>query len=215
LGPGQTASWGIEDASASSSRAITFDILVDYGKIRPKTAEALGKVKKTLVLLLVLVCVMAPACSGPEVPTAPGAIPSPRPRGTDTPTPANDEEAIMQLLGAESEGVVSQDIDRLMEIWDQDGVVTDANHTPDNPDDDRAWDGLAAIRERYVNEIFPSAPSSVTHPDVELTFEGNTATALTTSTIGIDHAPAGDRWTFAKVDGRWLITSLTFNLEAQ
>jgi ketosteroid isomerase-like protein len=181
----------------------------------PKTAEALGKVKRTLITLFVLVCVMVSACSAPEVPTAPEGIPSPRPRGTDTPTPANDEEAIRQLLGAEAEGIVSQDIDRLMEIWDQDGVVTDANHTPDNPDDDRVWDGLAAIRERYVNEIFPSAPSSVTHPDVELTIEGDTATALTTSTIGIDHAPAGDRWTFAKVDGRWLITSLTFNLEAQ
>jgi hypothetical protein len=191
------------------------DILANYGKITPKTVEALGKVKRTLVALLVLACMMLAACSAPEVPAAPGSIPSPRPRGTDTPTPANDEEAVMQLLGAEAEGVVSQDIDRLMEIWDQDGVVTDANHTPDNSADDRVWEGIAAIRERYVNEIFPSAPSSVTHPDVELSIESGTATALTTSTIGIDHAPAGDRWTFAKVDGRWLITSLTFNLEAQ
>jgi ketosteroid isomerase-like protein len=145
----------------------------------------------------------------------PGSIPSPRPRGTDTPTPATDEEAIFQLLNAEADGVVSQDIDRLMEIWAEDGVATDANHTPDNPGDDRVWGGIVAIRERYVNEIFPSAPSSVTHPDVELTIEGNSATAVSTTTIGIDHAPAGDRWTFAKTDGRWLITSLTFNLEAQ
>jgi hypothetical protein len=202
-------------ASGSSFGANVFDILVKCGKIIVKTAEALGQVKRTFVAFLILFCVVLAACSGPEVPTAPGGIPSPRPRGTDTPTPANDEEAIMQLLGAEAEGVVSQDIDRLMEIWDQDGVVTDANHTPDNSVDDRVWDGIVAIRERYVNEIFPSAPSSVTHPDVELTIEGDTATALTTSTIGIDHAPAGDRWTFARMDGRWLITSLTFNLEAQ
>ena len=192
-----------------------FDIFMKCGKIIPKTAEALGEVNRTLVALSIVVCVVLAACTSPEVPTTPGGIPSPRPRGTDTPTPANDEEAVIQLLGAEAEGVVSQDIDRLMEIWDQDGVVTDANHTPDNPDDDRVWGGIVAIRERYVNEIFPSAPSSVTHPDVELTIEGDTATALTTSTIGIDHAPAGDLWTFAKIDGRWLITSLTFNLEAQ
>ena len=168
-----------------------------------------------MLAALVAVAVVATACSGPEVPTLPSGIPSPRPRGTDTPTPANDEEAVAQLLNAEADGVVSQDIDRLMEIWHQDGVVTDANHTPENPSDDRVWCGIAAIRERYVNEIFPSAPSSVTHPDVEMTIEGNTASALTTSTIGIDHAPGGDRWTFAKTDGRWLITSLTFNLEAQ
>jgi len=172
-------------------------------------------VKRTLLAVLVFVIVVLTACSAPEVPPPPSGIPSPRPRGTDTPTPANDEEAVMQLLNAEAEGVVSQDIDRLMEIWHQDGVVTDANHTPDNPSDDRVWSGIAAIRERYVNEIFPSAPSAVTHPDAEVTVEGDTATALSTTTIGIDHAPGGDRWTFAKTNGRWLITSLTFNLEAQ
>ena len=168
--------------------------------------------KRTLITLLGTL-VIAAACSAPQVPTVPSGIPSPRPRGTDTPTPASDEEAVAQLLNAEAESVVSQDIDRLMEIWHEDGVITDANHTPDNPSDDRVWSGLADIRERYVNEIFPSAPSSATHPDAELTIEGNTATAITTTTIGIDHAPGGDRWTFSKTDGRWLITSLTFNLE--
>jgi ketosteroid isomerase-like protein len=172
-------------------------------------------VKRILLGVLIVVALLVAACGAPEVPTVPGSIPSPRPRGTDTPTPASDEEALFQLLGAEAEGVVSQDIDRLMEIWAEDGVVTDANHTPDNSDDDRVWSGIAAIRERYVNEIFPSAPSSVTHPDVELTIEGSSATAITTSTIGIDHAPGGDQWAFAKRDGRWLIISLTFNLEAQ
>lgn len=177
--------------------------------------EALTNVNRTLFGTLIVIAMLAAACGPPEVPTVPGEIPSPRPRGTDTPTPASDEEAIRQLLNAEGEGVVSQDIDRLMEIWDSGGEVRDANHTPDNADDDRVWPGITAIRERYVNEIFPSAPSSVTHPDVELTIEGNSATALTTTTIGIDHAPGGDRWTFAKKDGRWLIVSLTFNLEPQ
>jgi ketosteroid isomerase-like protein len=175
----------------------------------------LRKLKRMLVTALIVVGLSAVACAAPEVPTVPAGIPSPRPRGTDTPTPASDEEAVFQLLNAEAEGVVSQDIDRLMEIWAEDGLVTDANHTPDNPSDDRAWEGIAAIRERYVNEIFPSAPSSVTHPDVELSIAGDSATATTTSTIGTDHAPGGDLWTFAKRDGRWLITSLTFNLEAQ
>jgi ketosteroid isomerase-like protein len=172
-------------------------------------------VKRTLFAVLVVLVMVATACGAPEVPTVPSGMPSPRPRGTDTPTPASDEEAVMQLLNAEADAVVSQDIDRLMEIWDQDGVITDANHTPNNPSDDRVWSGIAAIRERYVNEVFPSAPSSATHPDAEVNIEGDTATALTTTTIGIDHAPGGDRWTFARTNGRWLITSLTFNLEPQ
>lgn len=171
--------------------------------------------KRTLFAVLVVVAVLASACSAPEVPSVPAGIPSPRPRGTDTPTPASDQEAIFQLLNAEAEGVVSQDIDRLMEIWAEDGVVTDANHTSDNPSDDRVWSGIVAIRERYVNEIFPSAPGSAGHPDVELTIEGGSAIAISTSTIGIDHAPGGDQWTFALRDGGWVITSLTFNLEAR
>ncbi len=183
--------------------------------ILPNGQEVLRKVKRILFGVLIVVAFVVAACGAPEVPTVPGGVPSPRPRGTDTPTPASDEEAVFQLLNAEAEGVVSQDIDRLMEIWADDGVVTDANHTPDNPADDRVWRGIAAIRERYVNEIFPSAPSSVTHPDVELTIEGNSAAAISTSTIGLDHAPGGDQWTFVKRDGRWLITGLTFNLEAQ
>jgi ketosteroid isomerase-like protein len=173
------------------------------------------KVKGTCLGVLTVILLLVTACAPPEVPTVPGAVPSPRPRGTDTPTPASDEEAIMQLLNAESEGVVSQDIDRLMEIWAEDAVVTDARHTPDDSSDDRVWPGIAAIRERYINEIFPSAPGAVTHPDVELTIEGDSAVATSTTTIGVDHAPGGDRWTFAKRDGWWLITSLTFNLELE
>lgn len=158
----------------------------------------------SLILLLVVGC-------GPSV--APLAS-TPEPRGTPTPTPATDEEAILQLLNAEAEGVVQQDIDRLMEIWAPDGVVTDANHTPDDPSDDSVWEGAEAIKERYL-AIFQSFPTQATHPDVELNINGDTAEAMTTTTIGIDMAPKGDKWTFAKVEGRWYITSLTFNLEEE
>lgn len=156
----------------------------------------------SLILLLVVGC-------GPSV--APLA-PTPEPRGTPTPTPATDEEAILQLLSAEAEGVVQQDIDRLMDLWAPDGVVTDANHTPDDPSDDSVWEGAEAIKERYL-AIFQSFPTQATHPDVEMTISGDTAEAMTTTTIGIDMAPKGDKWTFAKIEGRWYITSLTFNLE--
>ncbi|MFQ6001981.1 MAG: YybH family protein [Anaerolineae bacterium] len=159
----------------------------------------------SLILLLVAAC----------GPTAAPATPSgPSPRGTDTPTPASDEEAILQLLAAEAEGVVQQDIDRLMDLWAPDGVVTDANHTPDDPSDDLVWEGAEAIKERYL-VIFQSFPTQATHPDVELTISGDTAEATTTTTIGVDMAPKGDKWTFAKIEGRWYITSLTFNLEEE
>ena len=45
--------------------------------------------------------------------------------------------------------------------------------------------------------------------------EGATATAVGTSTIGAEVSPGGDRWTFVKRDGRWWISSLTYNLEIE
>jgi len=165
---------------------------------------------KRAILILLTISFLVVGC-GPSV--APLAS-TPKPRGTPTPTPATDEEAILQLLNAEAEGVVQQDIDRLTEIWAPDGVVTDANHTPDDPSDDLVWEGAEAIKERYL-AIFQSFPAQAAHPDVELTISGDTAEATTTTTIGVDMAPQGDKWTFAKIEGRWHITSLTFNLEEE
>jgi len=162
-------------------------------------------------VLLSLILLLVAACGPAAAPIAPSG---PSPRGTDTPTPASDEEAILQLLNAEAEGVVQQDIDRLMEIWAADGMVTDANHTPDDSSDDLVWEGAEAIKERYLI-IFQSFPTQAAHPDVELTIRGDTAEATTTTTIGVDMAPKGDKWTFTKIEGRWYIASLTFNLEEE
>ncbi len=161
-------------------------------------------------VLLSLILLLVAACG----PTGAPAAPTPKPRGTPTPTPASDEEAIHHLLNAEAEGVVNQDIDLLMSLWTPEGVVTDANHTPDDASDDLVWEGAEAIKERYL-VIFQSFPTQAAHPDVEMSISGDSAEATTTTTIGVDMYPKGDHWTFAKIDGRWYITSLTFNLEEE
>jgi len=161
-----------------------------------------------LVVVLVLsACGKSPA---PPTPVAPTSIPR-----TPTPVPATDEEAILQLLAAEGEGVVQQDIERLMEIWAEDGVVIDARHTPDDPSDDLTWRGRDAIRQRYVTVVFPGNPAVAGAIDVQLTIEGDRAEALATTRIGAEISPGGDRWTFVKRGGRWLIASLTYNLEPE
>ena len=134
---------------------------------------------------------------------------------TPTPVPANDEEAIRQLIVAEGEAVVQQDIDRLQGLWAPDGVVTDANHTPDNPSDDKTWKGWAAIRDRYVNIVFPSNPAFAEHPNIRVTITGDTATAISDTKIGITNLKDNDKWTFRKIDGQWKMTSLTFSLAPQ
>jgi ketosteroid isomerase-like protein len=167
--------------------------------------------KRTLAALCALF-ILAVGC-GTQNPPPPTAPPSPPRERTKTPTPATPEEAIRQLINAECEAVVQQDIDRLQEIWASDGVVTDANHTPDNASDDVTWKGWDAIRDRYVNIVFPSNPTFCEHPDAQVTIGGDTATAVTGVRIGVTNARNSNKWAFRKASDAWKITALTYNLD--
>lgn len=168
--------------------------------------------KFVFVVVAIALAITAAGCDGRGAPPpAPPGPPVQRQR-TPTPVPANDEEAIKQLIVAEGEAVVQQDIDRLQGMWASDGVVTNANNTPDNSNDDKTWKGWSAIRDRYVNIVFPSNPPFAEHPNIRVTITGDAATALTDTKIGITNLKDNDRWTFRKMDGQWRITSLTFGL---
>lgn len=167
---------------------------------------------RVFISLILLVLVGLGACSV----TRPTSTLGPRPTNTPRPPliqPASDEEAIRQLIRLENQMVVAQDIAGLMELWAPDAVVTDAKHTPANPDDDARWRGRDAIRERYVVLVFPGNPTSAGATDIQITIEGDTASATSTTVIGGEVSPGGDRWDFAKRNGRWWITGLTYNLE--
>jgi hypothetical protein len=62
--------------------------------------------------------------------------------------PATTEEAIRQIINAECEAVVQQDIDRFQDPWASDGVVTDPSYTPEKTSDDVTWQCWDAIRDR-------------------------------------------------------------------
>lgn len=159
-------------------------------------------------ILLVGACAApVPAPTLGQKPTAVARVP--------TPQPATDEEAIRQLILLEGQGVVQQDIDGLMNLWAPEALVVDAKHTPDNPADDARWRGRDAIRERYVVLVFPGNPGSAGASDVQLVISGETATATSTTVIGGETSPGGDRWAFVRQDGRWWIAGLTYNLEVQ
>ncbi|MBC7224206.1 MAG: nuclear transport factor 2 family protein [Anaerolineae bacterium] len=125
----------------------------------------------------------------------------------------DDRAAILDLLRREAEGVVAQDLEALMALWAEDAVVTDAAHTPDNPADDLVWRGRDAIRDRYVHVVFPGGAREAGPLDVRIEVRGERATAWATTRIGDEVAPGGDRWTFVRRGGRWLLESLTYNLE--
>ncbi len=158
-----------------------------------------------LILLFVTLLLLASCRSG--------APPPAQMERTPTPVPASDEEAILQLVEAESNGVVKQDMVLLTELWAEDAIVTDAKHTPDVPEDDAVWNGIDAILDRYVVLVFPGDPQSAGPVDIEIIIDGDQATARSTTHIGDEFSPGGDVWTFSRCDERWCIKTLTYNLE--
>lgn len=177
------------------------------------------RVRRSVFLLIwtagALLTVMLSACRpAVESPTSLPASPV-TPAPSSAPTPASDEEAVAALIQAESEGVVRQDIDALMTLWLEEGVVVDARHTPEDASDDLTWRGWYAIRDRYITLVFPGNPSTAAPADLDIHIEGDRAVVTSTTQIGEEVSPAGDRWTFVRTPEGWRIESLTYNLEAQ
>ncbi len=161
----------------------------------------------SVVAIVLALVVLALAGCGKATPT-----PAPRPT-SPVPVFDDDEAAIRWLLEAESRGVVNKDMDLLAAIWAEDAVVIDAKHTPDDASDDARWQGIDAVLDRYVTLVFPGNPTMAAPADMQITVDGDTATALSTTRINDELSPGGDSWTFVKRDGRWFIQSLTYNLE--
>lgn len=167
------------------------------------------------VTVLLFIIVAMAGCRAPLAPAGPTPTPAP-PAGScslELTDGVSDEDAIRAVLAAEGELVVAQDIEPLMQLWAEEGVVADAGNTPERTDDDQRWIAKDAIRHRYVRTVFPGAPSAVQPADLQIVIDGDAATVRATTHIGDEVAPAGDRWELEKRDGCWVIKSLTYNLE--
>jgi ketosteroid isomerase-like protein len=135
------------------------------------------------------------------------------PTSSPTAMPASDRESILALMDAEARAALHDDAAPLLEIWAQDGTIRDANHTPQDPADDHTWRGRDAILSRYLTIVFPLHLTQLNRADVQLTITGDTATATASTVIEGEVSPEGEVWTFVRTGGRWLIQSITFNLE--
>jgi hypothetical protein len=176
---------------------------------QPRVAQALPR---ALVLLLTL---LVAACSSPQPTPTPAPTPAPQGGACILPAQPDTEATLRALLDAEGTFVVSQEIDSLMQLWADDAKIVDARNTPDETSDDQVWEGRDAIRNRYVRIVFPGAPAAVDHSDQQITLDasGNQAVVESTTAIGNEIAPAGDRWELVLRDGCWYIFNLTYNLE--
>ncbi len=124
-----------------------------------------------------------------------------------------DGAAIVALLNTEGAYVVEQDIAALMQLWTHKGRAIDAKHTPSDRVDDQTWQGIDAIRHRYLYRVFPGVPTLARPTDMVITILGEQAIVTGTTRIGNEISPQGDRWQLIKTEGCWVIQELVFNLE--
>ncbi len=133
--------------------------ILPVNSLNPKRAKS--SVFK--IIALGLACLFLLACT-------PTAIPTPEPSAgsctLNLPASASNEEAIKQVLNAEGDLVVKQDISPLMQLWAASSQVVNAKNTPDDPSDDQFWLDKDAIRNRYVRTVFPGAPATAAPADL-------------------------------------------------
>lgn len=172
------------------------------------------------LLVIAAILWLTVACGAPPTPTA-TSLPTESRLTTigscllALPADTTDEGAIAAVLQAEGEFVVQQEIDRLMLLWQEGGTVVDAKHTATDESDDQQWLDKDAIRHRYVRTVFPGAPAVATPKDLAIRVDGSQATVTSTTQIGNEISPGGDRWQLSKEGDCWMIYRLTYNLESQ
>lgn len=173
---------------------------------------------------LCLTWLMVIACASPALPPDAATFPNPTPPNKEEqpalgsctlglPTSTTDEAAIAQVLQAEGDLVVRQEIERLMQLWHDGAMIIDAKQTPTDENDDQRWLDKDAIRHRYVRIVFPGAPAVAAPKDLIVRIEGMTAIITATTQIGDEVSPGGDRWQLSKEGDCWAIDHLTYNLE--
>ena len=123
-----------------------------------------------------------------------------------------DESTIIKLMDQEAQ-IARTHTGSLTSIYDAQATVIDAGCQ--TPGQGVVWSGLAQITDRYNNL---SQFTSLEHASPQISWEPNnrwaTKAYVSATTIGgLASGPihGNERWTFAKINGRWLITSFTYN----
>lgn len=129
------------------------------------------------------------------------------------------ETYIKAKIFLEERAALAGDVQAAVVLWSHDGIIRDANYTPENEEDDRVWIGLDRIRERYEEEFQLRSYLRLSHQNISSFIEDESAIVVNdlAATLRTDgklqkvFLSKGDRWTFRKENGEWKITSLTVN----
>jgi len=132
----------------------------------------------------------------------------------------NSPEVLVKArIFMEEESALSKNIDQALALWAPDGVLRDANYTPNDPSDDRVWRGRGEIRERYQREYALRSYVSLHHTDISTVFEESNAVIINDLSADLImngkkqrvFLSKGDRWVFRLIKGEWKIVELTVN----
>jgi hypothetical protein len=129
------------------------------------------------------------------------------------------ESQLKAVVYMEGRAALSGDVEGAMRLWAPDGVVRDANYTPDDSTDDKTWSGLDAVRARYRDEFRERRYLRLSHTDASVVIDEERAVVVNdlraevVSKVGLQRIflSKGDRWTFRKDNGGWKIVELVVN----
>jgi len=129
------------------------------------------------------------------------------------------EVLVKAQIFMEEDSALTKNIDQALSLWASNGVLRDANYTPNDPSDDHVWRGLDEIRQRYRQEYALRSYVTLHHKDIATVFEKNEAVIVNdlSAEILMDgkrqkvFLSKGDRWVFRLIDGEWKIVELTVN----
>lgn len=128
---------------------------------------------------------------------------------------------VTQLVIEEARAATTHDIGLVAKIYAPRALIENASC--DLPSSQQSWSGLASIEARYQNL---GGFSGLRHAHARVTFTPDSGRArratATAQTVGF-FQPAGpastlvplhgyEVWTFARVNGRWLVTSFIYDL---
>lgn len=116
---------------------------------------------------------------------------------------ASAEEAVTALILAERRATIARDLALLTQLWAEDAYIVDGRNSV-TPSDDYIWQGRAAIVDRYQVAVFPFdlPPLDTLAAGTTITIAGKEAT--------VQHS--GDHWRLVKIDQRWWLAALQYQL---
>lgn len=133
------------------------------------------------------------------------------------------ETQLKAKIFVEEDAAVGMDIEVMLNNWDENGIIRDANYTLNDTSDDRVWQGIDQIRRRYEEEFSLRTYHKLEHRNISVKIKNDSAVIINDLFADIEsngkrqqvYIEKGDRWELKRVDGEWKITSLMFNRTAK